>query len=326
MNILVISSRDLDKGSTRFRIAQYESFLNDNDIQIDYVRRKDINSDIIRRLSGYDLVFNQKCLMNRFITRRILAHSRRVLFDYDDAIWTRPGKPYGLFTGWRVRSRLKQWLRHADIVTPANEYLARYARQFTPNVQMIPMAIDMNQWQPQQKTADRVVIGWAGAPVNIANVERLGPVLKKVLQRYPQARLAVYSGRKPQLDFAFDHHPFEPGTEADFIKTLDIGLLPLIDDDYIRGKSPIKAIQYIACGVPVVGNIHGASHEILNRDNSLPVTTDADWEAALGQLIEDAALRQRLGQAGRQHAEACFDINKVRQQLLQLLRGESAHG
>lgn len=323
MKILVISSRDLDKGSTRFRIAQYEAFLRENGIHIDYVRRKAISSETIKRLPDYDLVFNQKCLMNSWTTHRILANSRRVLFDYDDAIWTRAGGGYGLITGWRVRRRLRKWLQAADIVTPANDYLADYARRFTSRVEMIPMAIDMSQWQPAQKTGERVVIGWAGAPVNLPNLERLGPVLKNVLQQYPQATLAVYSGKKPQLDFAFDYHPFVPGTEAGFIQKLDIGLLPLIDDDYIRGKSPIKAIQYIACGVAVVGNIHGATHEILNKDNSLSVTTNTDWQAALGRLIEDAALRLRLGQAGRQHAEARFDIDKVRQQLLHTLLGES---
>jgi glycosyltransferase involved in cell wall biosynthesis len=219
----------------------------------------------------------------------------------------------------RVRRRLHQWLRRAHTVTAANSVLAEYARQYSHNVHVVPMAIDLQQWQPLAHGGDKITIGWAGSPVNLPNLERLEPLLADILARFDQVELAVFCGQRPRLQCRYRYQPFVPGKEAAFVQQLDIGLLPLADDAFARGKSPIKAIQYIACGVPVVGNVMGASADILNADNSLAVQGEEEWRQALETLIQDADLRQRLGVAGRQRALQHHDITRVQQQLLSIL-------
>lgn len=320
MKVLVISSRDLEKGSTKYRIAQYQGLLGANGIELEYAKRGDCGRSLIERASQADLVFNQKCLFRASLARRLLAVSRHTLFDFDDAIYTRPGTGYSWFTGFKVRRRLRLWLDHADAVTAANEYLAAYARQYSRNVEVVPMAIDMETWQPAERKPDeRVTIGWAGSPVNVPRIERIGPILAEITRRFPAVRIAVYSGRRPSLPCSFEYREFHPGTEAAFVRRLDIGLLPLTRDAYSAGKSPIKAIQYLACGVPVVGDSIGATREILNPANSIAVTTEDEWLHALEALITDPGRRGALGKAARQAAVADHDVRTVGHRLLAII-------
>jgi glycosyltransferase involved in cell wall biosynthesis len=264
MLILAIVSRDLEKGSTKYRLAQYLDLLRQQGAEVEFVRRNEIDAATIDRARQADVLFNQKCLLNTSLATRLIDVSRRVVFDFDDAIYTRPGKPFSLPTRFRVLRRLHLWLRNADVVTTANEFLAGYARRHSEKVEVVPMSLDLGQWKQKDKPIrEGVTIGWAGAPGNVHLLERLDPVLVKVLERFPETRLAVFSGQKPRLNVSFEYHPYLPGAEPEFVRGLDIGLLPLADDEYSRGKSPIKSLQYLACGVPVVGNVFGATTEIL---------------------------------------------------------------
>ena len=322
MNVLVITSRDLEKASTKFRIVQYNDYLNSKGIHLQFVR-KEIGSAVLKHIKDFDMVFNQKCLMRSSLSREIILNSPKTLFDFDDAIYTRPGPPRSFITQWRVRRRLHLWLREADIVTTANSFLADYARQHSSSVVLVPMAIDTDIWKPiAKKKNEQLTIGWAGAPVNIPNLERIGPALSVILKKYPFLKLAIFSGKKPSLPCPFEFHLFMPGAEPDFIQSLDIGLLPLSNEEFSKGKSPIKAIQYLACGIPVVGNVNGATAEILNQNNSIHVSSHDDWINALEVLIHDRNLRTLLGKTGRQFILNRHSIYKVREQLLGIFLSE----
>lgn len=239
-------SRDLDKGSTRFRVVNYQSFLEAKGLSVDYVNRQRVSVSQVQR---HDVLFNQKCRLNWLLSWRLRRASPRIVFDFDDAIYTRPRKPYGRFVGSRVRSRLDWWYAHADLVTTSSEYLAAHARRITDRVRVIPMAVDVKIWAPATRAGtDKVRIGWAGRPGNLKYLETIESELIAVQRARPQVEYAVYSGERPELALPFHHQAFKPGTEPAFIQSLDIGLLPLPDNEFARGKSPIKAIQYLACG------------------------------------------------------------------------------
>lgn len=325
MNILVIHSRDLEKGSTRFRVVQYQPWLQSQGVQVDYVNRK-LLGKMLNHISDYDVVINQKCLLRMGLQKQLRARAKRLLFDYDDAIYTRPGKPYGLITGFRVRRRMAYWMRQADVVTTSSEYLANHARKYQDNsrarVLVLPMGVDLSTWSPDtSRQSEKIVLGWAGAPVNLKHIERLEPVLKVILDRHSNVEVAVFSGDKPKLSIPHRYVPYRDGGEPEFIRSIDIGLLPLVDDEHARGKSPIKAIQYLACGVPVAGNVYGATAEIINADNGIAVESESQWLDALDRLIKDAGLRKRLGQSGRQHIEQHNDRTVLQQQLLNAISG-----
>jgi len=323
MKALVIISRDQDKASTRFRFVQYEELLAKRGVTLDYVRRDEITADVLAGMADYDVLINQKCLMKKSLARKVIKASRRVIFDMDDAIWTRPGRNHSWFTAWRVRSRLRQWLSAADVVTVANDYLGDYARQFSQAVNVIHMALDTEKWQPrEQHEQQTVTMGWAGSPATVKNLEHIGDTLCECLAENPGLRLAVYSGQCPQLPCEFDYTPFEQGTEAAFVSQLDIGLLPLPGDDaFTRGKSPIKALQYMASGVAVIGQVRGATAEILNESNSLQVETGSDWCSAIRTLADNAQQRQQLGQAGREFVLREHNMQRTVEQIITAMGG-----
>lgn len=322
MHVLVITSRDLEKGSTKYRMAQYTDFLKSKGIDVAFIKRHEITRSFARTLNKFDLVLNQKCLMNTTLSRHIISHSKRVIFDFDDAIYTRPGRPYTFLTSLRVQKRFRFWLQHADTVTTANQFLADKAGPYASSVIIVPMAVDIHTWRPPEKKTDtELTLGWAGSPGNIKNVEQLEHVISVLLRKYPSLKFAVFSGAKPRISCAFEFYPFESGKETQFIQRIDIGLLPLPDEEYSKGKSPIKAIQYLACGVPVVGNVSGATAEILNEQNSIAVSTHDEWISAIEKLIQDASLRKAFGEAGRQFVVSNHNMDKIKEQLLTLFVG-----
>jgi glycosyltransferase involved in cell wall biosynthesis len=317
---LVITIGDKNAGSTKFRIMQYIPFLQENGFSFDFVSQKDLHAGHLRTIRDYDLVINQKSLLKTSTANEIIAKSRRLIFDFDDAIYTRPGKPYSWLTQWRVNRRFKMWLKGSHTIITANQFLKSQGSKYSADIHVLPMALDLEIWMPGTPNT-HYTIGWAGAPVNLHHLERLEPVLNEVLKRHPHVRLAVYSGVKPKLHIPYEYIPFEPGKEHQFTQSIDVGLLPLTDEEYSRGKSPIKAIQYIACGVPVVGNIFGATAEILNERNSISVKEDSEWCSALHYLITHQDHSKEMGKAGRKYAEKHFSLHSVKHNLLKLMKG-----
>ncbi|MBT3578825.1 MAG: glycosyltransferase [Waddliaceae bacterium] len=320
MKIVVLTVGDKDAGSTRFRITQYIPFLEEQGHTVTLIHQEGIDSSILGVIADADIVINQKCLINMSLARKIRAHSKRLIFDFDDAVYTRHGKPYSFITQWRVNKRIRFWLSNSDTVVTANLYLKNYANHYSDKACVIPMAIDFDTWKPlEHNDGDGIVIGWAGAPNNLYHLKRLENILATILKRHPRVSFNVFSGKKPDLAVPFSYTPFVPGTEHLFTQKLDIGLLPLSEDAFSKGKSPIKAIQYLACGVPVVGNVFGATHEILNEENSFAVESDEEWVSALEALIQQRSLAKKMGECGRRHVLGINDIKTTRQQLLKLL-------
>lgn len=291
--------------STLFRLTQYKERLQEEGI----VFTEDADTA--------DIIFVQKKLLPLRKERLLRKKAQKLIFDFDDAIWTRPQKPYSWLTSLRVKSRLHYWLKKADIVICSSSFLGNYAAQFcTPHV--IPMALDTNLWKPALKEPSPLVrVGWAGAPHNLHHLERLEPLLRQI----PGIELHVFSGKKPRLTMPYTYYPYDESTQIAFIQNLDMGLLPLTNEEFSLGKSPIKAIQYIACGVPVIGNVYGATQDILKEEFSLAVETDDDWLKSLKKLASDRALRQSMGDKARAFALQHHSRTATEQQLIKLLKG-----
>ncbi len=320
MNILAIISRDLEKGSTKYRIAQYLEFLGSKGIEIEFLNRKVIDNYTLKQVSRKDLVFNQKCLFRYSLAKKLIACSRRTIFDFDDAIYTRPRQAYSKITGMRVKRRLHLWLKNSDIVTTSSNFLAQYARQYSNAVEIVPMGLNLDRWKPiEKKEKKEIRIGWAGAPVNIPLIEGLDHGLTLLSKKYSFLKIAIFSGQKPRLTCPFEYFPFKPAEEISFVQNLDIGLLPLIHDEFSEGKSPIKAIQYLACGAPVVGNVFGATREILNEKNSIAVSSEDEWISGLEALITNPNQARMMGRAGREHVKKNNNMRSSAEQLFKII-------
>lgn len=323
MKLLCLTTRGLDKASTQYRFVQFTEFFQESGVVVEFLSREALNTARMESLASYDAVINQRCLLPLGQARAVARRARHLLLDFDDAIFTRPGRPRSWLAALRVRWRLRYLLTHADLTTVANGYLADYARRHAKRVEIVPMALDAQTWHPGEPREGHgpVRFGWAGSPSNLPQLERLGSVLGPWLQGRPNVRLVILSGQRPELPFDFDYLPFTPGAEPDFVRSLDVGLLALQKDAFTQGKSPIKALQYMSCAVPALGEIFGGAAEMLDETNSIAVERLADWPRALEALASDPERRRRLGKAGLERFRKRHELRVVGARWLELFRG-----
>ncbi len=324
MKAITICYGDPETASAKYRFQAYISALKAAGIDLILRYKHEIETICFwNDLKSADLIINQKCLLPRSLTDRIISLKKPVIFDFDDALWTRPGKPYSCLTQLKINHRLHNWLQRSTVITVANTILRDYVAHFNAKAQVkiIPMSLDLSVWCPSERPKnDSIRVGWAGSPGNLPHLQKLESDLINLLQRRPQTEICVYSGQEPRWSIPHQFTPFEPGTEANFVRSLDIGLLPLEDHPYSRGKSPIKAIQYIACGKPVVADMFGASQDILNPSNSTQITPNLPWSVALETLIDNEQLRRQMGAAGRKFAEEHFNLKHTALQIIELFQ------
>ncbi len=320
MKLLAILSDNPEKASTKYRFEQYLPLFKKHNINVEISRRSELDALSKEKIESFDIVVNFRCLINLKTAKKIIKSAKRVVFDFDDAIYTRPGKAHSLITSIRIKKRLHYWLNHADAVTVSNSILAMYAEKHSKNVQQIKMALDTNVWNINQSSnTGAITIGWAGSPATIHYLENIEDSLTELVAKIPNLRLLVFSGAKPKLDCTFEYHPYNQKDEVAFIQSLDIGLIPMTYDHFALGKSPIKVIQYMACGIPVVGNIEGGASEILTPEYSFSVTNKSDWINHISALVSDSELRKKMGANGRLYIEKHHSLDCVFKQFLRVM-------
>ena len=251
-------------------------------------------------------------LLDLLVERRV-----PVVYDFDDAIFLRTTNPHN-----RVASLFKQSNKISSIIASAahttvgNEYLARYARKFSPNVSILPTTLDTvrysrpNDWQ---RTPGRLRIGWSGSTTTTSHLRSIDRALQRVLSKH-DVELVVIGAASYQLpgNPKVVSKSWDPATEISDICDFDIGIMPLPDDEFARGKCGFKALLYMALSVPCVVSPVGVNTAIVrDDDNGLLATTEDEWVAALGRMIEDEGLRRRLAAAGRQTVVRDYDGRSV---------------
>jgi len=302
MKIGLLAIGDFTQASTWYRIGQYIPYLQS--------RGHSVEKFEWNKASTYDLVFVQKVLLPRCQAKKLKKLAKKIIFDFDDAIWTRPGKDYSWPTKWRVNRRLNFWLEKADIVLTPNKFLQSRALQYREKCHLLPMAIDLKPYKKKESFSSQ--LGWSGAPHNLPYVESILPALCKV-----NAPLAIYSGKKPS--FACRHVPFTVGGESHFLEQVGIGLLPLPQDAYAKGKSPIKALQYMAAGIPFVYSGEGGIDEMVDSAFAFKAQSEEEWVAHLTHLVQESTSRKEAGELARHFVEKRFCSEKLQVELETIL-------
>ena len=249
--------------------------------------------------------------------------------DYDDAVFHH----YDLSSRRLVRRLLGQKIdrvmANAAVVVCGNDYLAERAREAgARRIEQVPTVVDASRYKTtsfdQHSPGNGAVIGWIGSPSTQRYVLELKPVLE-TLHREHGARL-VLVGAQPSLASQFDQLPVEvmswsEDTEAEAIAGFDIGIMPLPDGPWERGKCGYKLIQYMAAGKPVVASAVGANIEIVRRWGCGELAEDQDqWRRMLGSLLADPVRRYSLGQRGRQAVEQHYSLQAQAPRLANILR------
>jgi glycosyltransferase involved in cell wall biosynthesis len=257
-----------------------------------------------------------------------------LVLDYDDAIFLpNVSEANRVISTLKMPQKLARTVAHSRHVITGNAYLADYARRYNPNVTIIPTCVDTTRWVPDPRgflhgrdIAGPPVIGWIGSPTTGPYLRLLGGLLQRVAAERP-VRLRISGAgapfELPGVDV--ENVPWSLDREVELFNTCDIGVYPLADDDWARGKCGFKAIQFMACGVPVVASAVGVNREIIQDGvNGFLASTADEWQCKLARLIDDAALRRRFAAAGRETIERKYSLAVNAPALAAVLRNAAA--
>ena len=282
-------------------------------------------------LRGADVVVLHQIKLSAMEARLFAAVSRRRVFDVDDAIYVRKPRRLGEQahdSAWR-RRKFAATCRWADVVAAGNEVLASAARASARAVAILPTSIDTAAYQPTTAPAtDPPTIVWIGSPENLLYLQMIRPALTRLAARHPRLKIRVICSQFPDWpEINVERAAWSTATEAHALAGAHIGVMPLSDDEWARGKCAFKLLQYMAAALPCVASPVGANTEaVLDGVNGFHARNDGEWERHLESLILSPELRARLGASGLRHVQSRYSMQAYRARYLQLLTRLTAGG
>lgn len=323
--ILILTFGNEECASTKYRLHQYKNFLREDKILVDHYPAKTFSD--FAKIVDYNLVILQKAILPVKKLKKIAKLSERFIYDVDDRIWLRPFKKHSFFSKIRINYRMQKICQSADICMVANDLIAKDIIEFGGKPIIIPMALDGKTWFPKRKTNKQIVIGWTGAPSNLRFLERILPSIKITLKTNNNVKFVIHCGKNPYFqDIDYEYIGFYAGKEQEVVRSFDIGLLPLPQNDpFTDGKSPIKGIQYIASGVVVVATKTTSAINLLGGQNNEAefvkyAETIDDWAKILSQLSRNPNGLTHMVKTGRDYFESNYDSVKTYKLLLGVLQ------
>ena len=337
--------------SQRFRIEQWEPLLRARGVEITFkpFETKELNAVLykqgrmaeklrlvtrsftrrfseVRAARDYDAVYvlREAALLGPPLFERWIARTGvPFIFDFDDAVFVPYVSPSnGYLSYLKFPGKTRSICRLAAHVMAGNEYLADYARAVNDRVTVVPTTIDTKRFTlaPGGTENEMPVIGWTGSHSTAQHLATLRGALQR-LARQERFMLRVIGAPGFKIeDVNIEAVPWRPETEVAELRTFDIGVMPLPDDRWSRGKCGCKALQYMAVGVPTVCSPVGVNTEIVrDGENGLIASTEDEWVEKLTQLLRSAELRRRLGRAGRATVEARYSAEVQAPRVFQII-------
>jgi glycosyltransferase involved in cell wall biosynthesis len=329
MKILGLISSISDPAS-RFRITQYREELRKYAVMLDTkifsppkesdppallnlvsgtwnrkiwrMRQEKSRNKLLQIENHYDLLWQNRLLLYQSADIETRLKKPRV-FDFDDAIWMTEGK-----------DAVDASIRSATKVFAGNEFLAGYASRLNAETEIVPTTIDTTKFCKTNKSQPAFTIGWIGTKSNFPYLEMIRAPLLDFLRTEKDARLMIVSSEAPS-NFTFDNQkivfvPWSATRENDQLNEFSVGLMPLDDNEWTRGKCSAKLLQYLACEIPAVVSPVGNNKKILaGADVALASSTNEEWINALKQLKHEPEYRMQLGKNGRMLVENNYSVN-----------------
>jgi hypothetical protein len=349
MKVLMLSRYERLGASSRMRFYQYLPWLEAAGISITmaplfsdaYVQGLQRNTksplDALRAYAGrvqallasreFDLLWIEKETLPwlpAWVEKMLLPGAVPYVLDYDDAVFHYYDENRNPVVKALLAGKHPALMQGAALVVAGNVYLAEFARQAgAPHVEVVPTVIDLARYPlaPRKRAVGDTLpcVGWIGQRATASFLAPYAPIFER-LSAEGLARFAAIGIDAKSLGLPMDSIPWVEATEVDSISSCDIGIMPLVDEPFERGKCGYKLIQYMACGLPVVASPVGVNRQIVEHGvNGFLAETPEQWEQALRTLLANPELRQRMGQAGRQKFERQYCIQVTGPTLARLL-------
>ena len=335
--------------SQRFRFEQYLPYLEENGFECSHFFLLDDKADntfyshgkiisklvlalksahklfkLSREANNYDFIFVQReCFMlgTSYFEKRFSRSKAKLIYDFDDSIWlldvSNANKAFAFLKDPDKTSKL---IALSDTVVTGNAYLAEYAKQFNQNIKIIPTTVNTDQYYKKTNNEDKICVGWSGSLTTIKHFETAIPVLKKIKRKYGDRVIIKVMGDEnySNAELGIKGIKWSSKTELDVLSTFDIGIMPLPNDEWAKGKCGLKGLQYMALEIPTIMSPVGVNSEIIqNGVNGFLATTDDDYVNAISVLIEDEILRKRIGAEGRRTVVEKFSVKALQQKYLE---------
>lgn len=352
--ILIIADHRPDRSpSQRFRFEQYLSIisaaghtyeyswlLNESDDQLLYQPGKYFQKFLLlircwkkrrtdlKTAAQFDLVFIQREAMigaSAYFEKKFSRSGAKVIFDFDDSIWKLDISPANRRFGFlKNPGKTADIIRYAHQIIAGNNYLADYAKQYNKNVIIIPTTIDTGKHVPvKHKNNDQtIVIGWTGSHTTIKHFELAVPFLKTIRERYKEQVSFVVIGDEnyQNNELGIRGIKWQSSSEIEDLQQCDIGIMPLPDDEWAKGKCGLKGLQYMALEIPTIMSPVGVNTSIIrNGENGFLADKNEEWVAILCDLIEHPEKRAAIGRAGRETVEQHYSVTANAPKYLQLI-------
>lgn len=249
---------------------------------------------------------------------------KKMIYDYDDAIWIPNTSNENRFVAWfKAFWKVKYICRWSYRIAGGNDYLCRYAAQYTDSSKVVrlPTCVDVEKMHNKTKThhSGQVVIGWTGSHSTLFYLDELLPALLE-LEETTDFTFLVIANKDPQLPLkGYQFLPWNEATEIQDLLRMDIGVMPLQADEWSEGKCGFKLIQYLSLGIPAIASPVGVNKKIIvHGANGFLVNNKGDWKIYLERLIQDVNLRIQMGKAGREKIVDEYSIQSQKEQFLSL--------
>jgi glycosyltransferase involved in cell wall biosynthesis len=352
VRVTALTKYDREAASTRQRLLQFVPSLNQAGIEIDY--RPLLGADYVRSLAAGSR-FSKGAIARAYATRMrdllsgdvgdvlwvyaelfpympaafeklAFRAGRPVIYDCDDAFFHQYDEsPRGLIRA-ALGGKLQPLMKGAAACSCGNDYLADYVSRFCGHTVVIPTVVDTDVYEPLvplRPAGAPITIGWIGSPSTFRYLRPVLPLLRELRHEF-DIRFRVVGAGERALDERFDGMdliPWREENEVLDVQAMHIGIMPLPDELWARGKSGYKLIQYMACGLPVVASPVGVNTDIVTPGvNGFLPNDREEWRAALSVLIQDAGLRRRMGAAGRERAVAHYSLSAHAPRMIELIR------
>jgi glycosyltransferase involved in cell wall biosynthesis len=327
----------------RFRLEQWDPLLKDKGIEITYSafetpelrkilyrsgetvkkikavlesmnrRRRELDS-----VDEYDLVyiFREAALLGPpWFERKIARSGKPMIFDFDDAVFVAYRSPSnGYLSYLKFPQKTGEICKLSAHVMAGNQYLADYAREFNKNVTIVPTTIDTEKYQVVEKKENNgiVTIGWSGSFSTVQHLDTIRDVFRKLAET-EKFRLRVIGTPDYKIPgVEVESLAWKPETEIEDLGKIDIGVMPLPDDQWSKGKCGLKALQYMALGIPTICSPVGVNSTIIqDGENGFLAESKNEWVEKLKKLIHSYNLRHKLGLAGRRTVEDSYSAKVI---------------
>lgn len=352
--ILFIGAHRLNRSpSQRFRFEQYFSFLEQNGFECHLSPLLDEDGDTIfysegnffskigivtqsyfkrknnlKKISEYDIVFIQREAFmtgSVFFEKALRNKNVKVVYDFDDAIWLPNVSENNKKFEWlKNPAKTSELISLADLVIAGNSYLADYARKFNQNVNIIPTTINTDYHKRKNVNKDnRISIGWTGSHTTIQHFEYAVPVMKKLKKKFRDKIYFKVIGDEKYSNEELNIRGTKWGLpdEIEQLSEIDIGIMPLPDDEWSKGKCGLKGLQYMALEIPCVMSPVGVNSEIVSDGiNGFLAKNDNEWIEKISMLIENPELRKKIGTEARKTVIEKYSVDSQKEKYLRVLK------